>query len=489
MRLAGIAKGGFYPTPERCVQLLAGLLNAGASSDAPAYMSVIRILDPCCGAGNACRELADQMAQRTSVNTRTYGVELEKNRAEKAREQLEFTLSSDIFQTSIANNSFQVLFLNPPYDFDQESKRVEHSFLTHCTKYLEDRGLLVFIIPKHRLGVSAKYLASHYTQLECRRFPDPEYDDFDQVMLLGRRRIRPEHIPRMEKTIREWAISDPGDLQTLEDPPGILPVHAPTGRTGDILFTIRNVNPTRAAEEARRSGLWTWASIQESLWPTVPKDPTPHAPAAGPHGNAHSRRVPRQPLPGDQREEGAGQGENHQDDGTGGVHPRRADLEGPDAHHHQSAEPRHRRGAGREDQGKGQNHAVPQHGGRMKPLLIYVAGPYTGSDRQEIDQNVNRAIDVGIEIFNKGHFPYVPHLTDLVDRRAREVGREMRWEDFMAWDSPWLLVCDALIYIGKSRGADIELDKARRLGKTIFHSTGEIPTPEHQEPDSQHGET
>ena len=76
----------------------------------------------------------------------------------------------------------------------------------------------------------------------------------------------------------------------------------------------------------------------------------------------------------------------------------------------------------------------------MKPLLIYVAGPHTGSDRQEIDQNVNRAIDVGIKIFNKGHFPYVPHLTDLVDRRAREVGREMHWENFTAWDSPWLLV-------------------------------------------------
>ena len=55
----------------------------------------------------------------------------------------------------------------------------------------------------------------------------------------------------------------------------------------------------------------------------------------------------------------------------------------------------------------------------MKPLLIYVAGPYTGSNRQEIDRNVNRAIDAGMEIFNKGHFPYVPHLTDLVDKRAK----------------------------------------------------------------------
>ena len=58
----------------------------------------------------------------------------------------------------------------------------------------------------------------------------------------------------------------------------------------------------------------------------------------------------------------------------------------------------------------------------MKPLLIYIAGPYTASDRQGIDRNVNRAIDVGIEIFNKGHFPYVPHLTDLVDKRAKRTG-------------------------------------------------------------------
>ena len=112
----------------------------------------------------------------------------------------------------------------------------------------------------------------------------------------------------------------------------------------------------------------------------------------------------------------------------------------------------------------------------MKPLLIYVAGPYTDPDRQGIDRNVNRAIDVGIEIFNRGHFPYVPHLTDLVDRRAKELGRDLSWEDFMAWDAPWLRACDALFLIAESRGANMEMEEARRLGKTIFHSTSEIPS-------------
>ena len=111
----------------------------------------------------------------------------------------------------------------------------------------------------------------------------------------------------------------------------------------------------------------------------------------------------------------------------------------------------------------------------MKPLLIYVAGPYTANKQEEIDGNVNRAIDVGIEIFNKGHFPYVPHLTDLVDKRAKEVGLELSWADFMAWDAPWLKVCDALIFVGESKGANIELEEARRLGKTIFFCSEDIP--------------
>ena len=123
----------------------------------------------------------------------------------------------------------------------------------------------------------------------------------------------------------------------------------------------------------------------------------------------------------------------------------------------------------------------------MKPLLIYVAGPYTGSDRQEIDRNVNRAIDIGIEIFNKGHFPYVPHLTDFVDKRAKELGKELSWEDFMAWDAPWLRICDALFLVGESRGANMELEEARRLGKTIFYSSSGVPRlerPEHHLPQS-----
>ena len=124
--------------------------------------------------------------------------------------------------------------------------------------------------------------------------------------------------------------------------------------------------------------------------------------------------------------------------------------------------------AGRRKRGKG--------GLLMKPLLIYVAGPYTGSSRHEVDRNVNRAIDAGIEIFYRGHFPYVPHLTDLVDRRAREVGRELSWSDFMAWDAPWLraIRCPAICR-GIQRRKHGCWSPARRLGKDIFFSVSEVP--------------
>ena len=283
MRLAGIAKGGYYPTPKRCVELLAELISV-YTPDHSMKQETLRIIDPCCGPGDACETLASKLSTKTKAGIRTYGVELEKNRSETAREQMDFALSSDIFQTTIANNSFHLLYLNPPYDFDQESKRVEHAFLLHCTKYLVDGGLLVFVVPRHRLAGSARYLAGNYNRLVCRRFPDPEYDDFDQVMLLGRRKSKPEQDPVYEEKIRRWSEGPLEAVKTLEDPPGSIPpeerapIYVPTGERTELLFTIRSVDPVRAAEEAQRSGLWTDQSIRESLWPTENRKTQPLMP-------------------------------------------------------------------------------------------------------------------------------------------------------------------------------------------------------------------
>ena len=175
--------------------------------------NTLRILDPCCGAGEALAQLAEGLDRPNAITIETYGVELHRDRAQEAEERLGHALASDLFATSIANGAFGLLLLNPPYDYDSEDKRTEHAFLTHTTRYLADSGLLVFIVSRQRLAVSARYLAdsglpvfivsrqrlavsarylsTHYGRMRCWAFPDPEREVFDQIVLMGYRKADP----------------------------------------------------------------------------------------------------------------------------------------------------------------------------------------------------------------------------------------------------------------------------------------------------------
>jgi len=109
-------------------------------------------------------------------------------------------------------------------------------------------------------------------------------------------------------------------------------------------------------------------------------------------------------------------------------------------------------------------------------MRIYVAGPYTATSAKGHARNTARAIDAGISLFRKGHFPYIPHLTHFVDLRAKRTGIKLRWHDYIAWDMPWLEVCDGFLYLAPSKGADLELERARKLKKRIFLSIAEVPS-------------
>jgi len=111
----------------------------------------------------------------------------------------------------------------------------------------------------------------------------------------------------------------------------------------------------------------------------------------------------------------------------------------------------------------------------MKPLRIYVAGAYSADSEGKILQNVQKAIDVGLILFKLGHFPYIPHITYMVDKRANELNIKMTWENYMDYHIKWLEVSDALFLVSHSKGADIELEFAKKHGKQIFYSLNEIP--------------
>ena len=261
MRLAAQFKGGFYPTPPRVVEMIASLAQARTVTRGE---HTLRILDPCCGGGDALAQLASAIERPDGALVETYGVELHAERAKEA-ERLDHALGTDLFQTSIANGAFGLLFLNPPYDADAgDDRRTEQSFLRQTTRYLAVGGLLVFVVPLQRLRESERYLASHYARLRVWAFPEPEREAFGQVVVTGTRKADVQYDQYAAVQVRQ-ALE--GDLEELRQ--HRYPVYnAPATADGEVLFATRTVDPVAAAEESRRSGLWVSTTVTDALWPS-----------------------------------------------------------------------------------------------------------------------------------------------------------------------------------------------------------------------------
>ncbi len=271
MRLAGQAKGGYYPTPPRVVDYVRTLLAPYPVWGRANRGNVIRLLDPCCGPGDALRQLAGSMGRGAPVET--YGVELHSERAQQAAEQLDHALSSDLFRCSIANRMFNLLWLNPPYDWDREDKRVEHAFLTHCTRYLEPAGVLVFIIPRAQIPRSARFLTTNYARVQAWAFPEPEVELFNQVVVMGERKEHPSpDAPAMNELLASIDELAPlrADLAPVYDVR-----HTPPGAA---MFTTRVIDFSKAVAEARARGLWTQDEITDAFWPPSDQSTRPLMP-------------------------------------------------------------------------------------------------------------------------------------------------------------------------------------------------------------------
>jgi len=118
----------------------------------------------------------------------------------------------------------------------------------------------------------------------------------------------------------------------------------------------------------------------------------------------------------------------------------------------------------------------------LKPLLILISGPYmsgTNGDEAAIALNLKAMEDFALPIFTKGHLAVVGEwLAWPVIRQAG--GDSHSSEQFSEYQYPvahrLLEKCDAVLRIpGESRGADLEMAKAKELGKIIFTSVEDIP--------------
>lgn len=181
MRLTGRERLGFYPLPVQEASRIRRFVSfLGEQCSA---------LDPCVGDGLAFAEIA------SGEKVLRYGVELDAGRTEQARAKHIDVIHGDCFDVQCPVESFSLVYLNPPYDFEiseEKSQRMEKLFLEHVYRWLRSGGVLVFVVPVKRIADCAVLLSRHFRDIRVYRLTEPESARYKQIAVFGIRRTRQE---------------------------------------------------------------------------------------------------------------------------------------------------------------------------------------------------------------------------------------------------------------------------------------------------------
>jgi hypothetical protein len=120
---------------------------------------------------------------------------LEANRAEQARNRGIEAIHGNCFDVQCPVESFSLIYLNPPYDFEigeERSQRMERLFLEHVYRWLKRGGVLVMVIPGRYLQDCSQILAHQFREVRVYRLTEPESVKYKQIVVMGVRRTRTE---------------------------------------------------------------------------------------------------------------------------------------------------------------------------------------------------------------------------------------------------------------------------------------------------------
>lgn len=249
MRLAGQAKMGYYPTPENVTPIIAKYLKRKREG-------LVRILDPCAGMGTAVKDIGE------GLHAETYGIEVDLNRGNQAKEALTRCLVTDYQNTRISHGAFSLLWLNPPYDWSargsdiEKSERYERTFLRDCICYLGSKGILVYLIPQKRLdGPIARMLSYRFEEIGVYRFPEEAYKAYRQLVIFGVLKGKPEKDDSVAEHLKRCG-NQAIDIPHLPiDPPRIYEIPLSPVRS-DFVFRTSEIDPNELDEEIQKQGLF-----------------------------------------------------------------------------------------------------------------------------------------------------------------------------------------------------------------------------------------
>ena len=172
----------YYPTPLSVVDTIASWISGTDE--------FVRLADPCVGEGLALRRLTDALSL---PKRETWGVELSYSRAEIAKQVIDSVLPTSFEAATWGPKSVSLLFNNPPYDWsdkvDEKNKRLRHEviFGTKASHKLVTGGVHILIVPQWILKNEslARHWMAWYRDINVFRFPDGEFEAFDQVIVMG----------------------------------------------------------------------------------------------------------------------------------------------------------------------------------------------------------------------------------------------------------------------------------------------------------------
>ena len=255
-RLASQIKMGYYPTPVDVVARVKEMLHIPEGA---------RLLDPCCGEGDALALLAE------GTGAGTYGVELDKDRMKKAREVLDRVLWADaLHEVIISRKGFSLLWLNPPYDTyvdeEQNRERVEVQFLKNHWDHLQPKGVLLYIIPATSARCAAPFLSTRCTNLAVMRFPEAHFWDFKQIVIVCTKARPGRDEVAANKEALETAHMAPYSYRVRKSIPSIIEnqlsyeVPPAEGEEDKLVFHSSRLDPDEAFLRVRKSPAWVRAA-------------------------------------------------------------------------------------------------------------------------------------------------------------------------------------------------------------------------------------
>jgi len=252
-------RAGFFASPPSVVTRIVKLIKPLSQAQLQDGGLSFRALDPCCGYGAALHQVAG------ALSLFSYGVELNRERADGAKRVLTQALYLDYRLMRSVDEAYSLLYLNPPYDYDMESGRLEYAWLKETTKFLTQNGLLVFVVPRSILSHERvrRYLSDNYENLTAYRFQDPEYAIFKQIVIFGNRRK-----PSPDQDTEHWLYSllDSNMDELPESGPAIFPLIGVKDKV-TFYFRSKDIPLDDLLDEANAGGVATTQAWRDLMTP------------------------------------------------------------------------------------------------------------------------------------------------------------------------------------------------------------------------------